>query len=191
MDYSQDPDNPAGSSPWNTSPRQSMRPNYGTGAGGSEPTSPLPAASSHGNEHRAEEDSDKDTLTGSEETFAERSQRQSQAPTENGSAEEHLQNSGQYEAFPGQDRQDPSQPPGQAASRVQYQQGSQSGKPTTPSRYQSGARQSQRNVPRHKLQAKVTGLERPGRKDPILRFDVHVSSSIYRSIPSIANSLLD
>lgn len=29
--------------------------------------------------------------------------------------------------------------------------------------------------PQYKLQAKITGLERTGRKDPILRFDVHVS----------------
>lgn len=28
--------------------------------------------------------------------------------------------------------------------------------------------------PQHKLQAKVTGLERTGKKDPIIRFDVHV-----------------
>lgn len=28
--------------------------------------------------------------------------------------------------------------------------------------------------PQYKLQAKITGLERTGRKDPILRFDVHV-----------------
>lgn len=31
------------------------------------------------------------------------------------------------------------------------------------------------NQPQYKLQAKITGLERTGRKDPILRFDVHVS----------------
>jgi len=30
--------------------------------------------------------------------------------------------------------------------------------------------------PQYKLQAKITGLERTGRKDPILRFDVHVRS---------------
>lgn len=29
--------------------------------------------------------------------------------------------------------------------------------------------------PQYKLQAKITGLERAARKDPILRFDVHVS----------------
>jgi len=31
------------------------------------------------------------------------------------------------------------------------------------------------NLPQYKLEAKITGLERTGRKDPILRFDVHVS----------------
>lgn len=30
----------------------------------------------------------------------------------------------------------------------------------------------------YKLQAKITGLERAARKDPILRFDVHVSISL-------------
>ncbi len=30
------------------------------------------------------------------------------------------------------------------------------------------------NVPQYRLQAKITGLERTGRKDLILRFDVHV-----------------
>lgn len=32
--------------------------------------------------------------------------------------------------------------------------------------------------PMYKLQAKITGLERTGRKDPILRFDVHVSPTL-------------
>jgi hypothetical protein len=39
-------------------------------------------------------------------------------------------------------------------------------------RYQT-ARQ-QRTVPQYKLQAKITALERSGRKDPVLRFDVYV-----------------
>ena len=39
-------------------------------------------------------------------------------------------------------------------------------------RYQA-ARQ-QRPVPQYKLQAKITALERIGRKDPVLRFDVYV-----------------
>lgn len=35
--------------------------------------------------------------------------------------------------------------------------------------------------PQYRLQAKITGLERAGKKDPILRFDVHVSPSLRSS----------
>jgi FtsZ-interacting cell division protein ZipA len=42
-------------------------------------------------------------------------------------------------------------------------------------RYQA-ARQH-RQPPQYKLQAKITALERTGRKDPVLRFDVHVRKS--------------
>lgn len=35
------------------------------------------------------------------------------------------------------------------------------------------------NYPQFKLQGKITGLERTGRKDPILRFDVHVSQDCW------------
>jgi len=34
--------------------------------------------------------------------------------------------------------------------------------------------QQPKHLPQHKLQAKITGLERTGKKDPILRFDVYV-----------------
>ena len=34
-----------------------------------------------------------------------------------------------------------------------------------------------RTVPAYKLQAKVTALERTGRKDPVIRFDVYVCAS--------------
>lgn len=45
-----------------------------------------------------------------------------------------------------------------------------------PARYQTGVRQPSRQpAPAYKIQAKITGLERTGKKDPILRFDVHVS----------------
>lgn len=47
-----------------------------------------------------------------------------------------------------------------------------------PARYQTGARQNSRPpapAPVYKIQGKITGLERTGKKDPILRFDVHVS----------------
>ncbi|KAI9772681.1 MAG: Vacuolar protein sorting-associated protein 17 [Geoglossum simile] len=37
------------------------------------------------------------------------------------------------------------------------------------------------NLPQYKLEAKITGLERTGRKDPILRFDVHTNLPKYRT----------
>jgi hypothetical protein len=47
--------------------------------------------------------------------------------------------------------------------------------PPTPAQYQTGARQTSRPpAPIYKIQAKITGLERTGKKDPILCFDVHV-----------------
>lgn len=46
-----------------------------------------------------------------------------------------------------------------------------------PQRYHGAGRQAQQpQGPQYKLQAKITGLERTGRKDPIMRFDVHVST---------------
>lgn len=45
-----------------------------------------------------------------------------------------------------------------------------------PARYQTGLRPTSRPpAPAYKIQAKITGLERTGKKDPVLRFDVHVS----------------
>lgn len=45
-----------------------------------------------------------------------------------------------------------------------------------PAQYQTGVRQASRPpAPVYKIQGKITGLERTGKKDPILRFDVHVS----------------
>lgn len=46
-------------------------------------------------------------------------------------------------------------------------------------RYQS-AQRAQRSIPAYKLHAKITALERTGKKDPILRFDVHVRHHSYR-----------
>lgn len=36
--------------------------------------------------------------------------------------------------------------------------------------------QQRQHMPQYKLQAKITGLERPAKKDPILKFDVHARS---------------
>lgn len=45
-------------------------------------------------------------------------------------------------------------------------------------RYQSGQR-PQRPITAYKLHAKITALERTGRKDPVLRFDVHVGEPVH------------
>lgn len=41
-------------------------------------------------------------------------------------------------------------------------------------RYHGLPPQQRQHVPQYKLQAKITGLERSGKKDPILKFDVYV-----------------
>lgn len=44
-----------------------------------------------------------------------------------------------------------------------------------PAHYQTEQRQNPRpSGPTYKIQGKITGLERTGKKDPILRFEVHV-----------------
>lgn len=54
-----------------------------------------------------------------------------------------------------------------------------------PARYQTGVRQTSRPpAPVYKIQGKITGLERTGKKDPILRFDVHVSRLLYSWVDS-------
>ncbi|KAF2864758.1 vacuolar protein sorting-associated protein-like protein vps17 [Massariosphaeria phaeospora] len=77
---------------------------------------------------------------------------------------------------------DDSRPP---QSPVQdHQQAAAHGQPghprhDQPQRYH-GAR-AQKPRPQYKLQAKVTGLERTGRKDPILRFDVYTNLPKFRT----------
>ncbi|KAJ5134676.1 Retromer complex Vps17 [Penicillium atrosanguineum] len=53
----------------------------------------------------------------------------------------------------------------------------------SPARYQTGLRQpnSRPAAPVYKIQGKITGLERTGKKDPILRFDVHTNIPKFRT----------
>ncbi|KAF3401324.1 Vacuolar protein sorting-associated protein 17 [Talaromyces pinophilus] len=51
-----------------------------------------------------------------------------------------------------------------------------------PARYQTGARQNARQAaPTYRLQGKITALERTGKKDPILRFDVYTNIPKFRT----------
>jgi hypothetical protein len=61
-----------------------------------------------------------------------------------------------------QQQQQPHQPPARYKAHLQQQQ------------QQQQQQQSARPSPHYHLQTKITALERSGRKDPILRFDVHV-----------------
>lgn len=54
--------------------------------------------------------------------------------------------------------------------------------PQHPARHQTGARQNSKPpAPVYKIQGKITALERTGKKDPVLRFDVHVSELFYQA----------
>lgn len=92
------------------------------------------------------------------------SESQSERPTtaENGASGSQGAHTAESD-FPGHSTD--AQPPGQAQR-------------TGPARHHGGAKQQGRqNAPQYKLLAKITGLERVGKKDPVLRFDVHVSRS--------------
>lgn len=162
MDYSainQDPDHPTGASPWD-SPRADRTTFPASVTGEIEP-SPLPPQeqSPYGADQASHpQDSPKRTTDAEDD--------ESDSPD----LSERLQSA---------QLGDPDyveQPP--YATRGQY---SHHQKSQTPARYQTGARQHARQAPTWKLQAKITGLERTGKKDPILRFDVHVRHQLDES----------
>ncbi|PYH99011.1 vacuolar protein sorting-associated protein Vps17 [Aspergillus ellipticus CBS 707.79] len=64
----------------------------------------------------------------------------------------------------------------------QYLPQHQQSRAQLPARYQTGPRQAARQPATvYRIQAKVTGLERTGKKDPILRFDVHTNIPKFRT----------
>ena len=161
MDYSQlaqDPDHPEGTSPWNTSPRHSARPSLS--AGGEQSPSPLPNSpyaktgledSGHGG-------------FGAEERHEHGASTQTATLGLQPDAPKSTGNSGE----------------GQVDTKLQARQTQSQQEPRNPPQ----ARQPAPNRlprPQHKLQAKITGLERTGRKDPILRFDVHTNLPKFRT----------
>ena len=178
MDYSQlpnDPDHPAGTSPWQSSPQTPSRTSYNSQGGNSVPSSPETAQSpyaSEGQQASQNDDSDQETLVSTNGRYH-RLQAGS-APTQNGHSpdlSERLQSPPLTEqGFIGHQYEQQHQP--QPQRQPSYQQPQRA---TGPNRYQSGNRAAQRqNLPQYKLHAKITGLERTGKKDLILRFDVHV-----------------
>ena len=150
MDYSAIADDPAVASPWGSSSPRAQRAPFA----GSIPESPT----TPGRQAQSE------SQTNLPEPALSSTEQQPDSSASNGHhahVEQHepaqqtqiSQQSEQHQGQPGGQNQAPQQRPGAA-------------------RYHS-ARQ-QRPIPQYKLQAKVTALERTGRKDPVLRFDVYV-----------------
>lgn len=175
MDYStsiHDSDHPAGDSPWGNSPAVSPQPSqtaFGTLGGEQTPASPS-AFGSHiaGNGFGSEPDNE--GFGSPDHGFGRRPDTASTAAgsetnTQTSDAANRDTSTGEEQHGSPQDSQGPSSLPnnpdrfsGDTARASQEQ--AQASKPAGP---------------QYKLQAKITGLERAARKDPILRFDVHVS----------------
>lgn len=177
MDYSSfpnDPDHPAGTSPWQSSPQPNSRPSFTTSETGSTSSPSLTQQSSYINtsqRNSAEFGSDQETLVDGPKPRQEG--RGSALPPENGTSPETSQ---QVHSSDDHDFQQHRQQQSQQPQRSQQPQQPQQQRGTGPNRYHGNSRLAQRqNLPQYKLQAKIAGLERTGRKDPVLRFDVHVS----------------
>jgi hypothetical protein len=170
MDYSSSihDDNPAGASPWGSSPVPSPQHARTSSFPTSSEVPPSPTPYSSNPLRNASYGGDDTTASGSytrpESSVGTESvtETDSQRPDTAESIRSHPE---EQQAFN-------SQQPQQATDQQKY--------PTQlrqePQRYHGTERQAQQpQASQYKLQAKITGLERTGRKDPILRFDVHVS----------------
>jgi len=166
MDYSasiHDADNPAAASPWGSSPTASPKHTRTSSFPTSEAASSPPSYSSHPT-GRYGHDDDLDRGYNRPESSAGDSTAASDAGrpvTADSVPPSHPEEQQKYR---GQDQ------PKQTGSQAQRNE---------PQRYHGVARHapSAPTQQQYKLQAKITGLERTGRKDPILRFDVHVGNS--------------
>ncbi|KAI1342345.1 hypothetical protein F5Y15DRAFT_412854 [Xylariaceae sp. FL0016] len=67
------------------------------------------------------------------------------------------------------------------ASQQSQAEGQSSGNGVSPTQQRREQQVRRSTGPHYKLQAKITGLERTGRKDPIMRFDVHTNIPKFRT----------
>ncbi|KAI4137386.1 MAG: hypothetical protein LQ341_005165 [Variospora aurantia] len=180
MDYSSlpnDPDHPVGTSPWQSSPRANQHEE------GIAPSSPLakhstayvdtsPQQSEDGSGHGQLDDA---TTLGGEDGPEPIPDRARGLPS-NGEGVQGQQPYHQQSQYRQQQRQQQGTPYQQP-----HQQQQQQPRSAVPSRYHTSGVRSNQRLPQYKLQAKITGLERTGRKDPILRFDVHTNLPKFRT----------
>ncbi|PYI09925.1 vacuolar protein sorting-associated protein Vps17 [Aspergillus sclerotiicarbonarius CBS 121057] len=162
MDYSaisHDPDHPAGTSPW-ASPRPTQT-TFPASVTSDIPPAPLPP----------QDESPYNAAVESQPT-------EGPGPQENeiGSPDLSTRLQSAQLGEPGYAGEQP-----QYTTQQQPQHGQQP-RSQLPARYQTGPRQNARQpAPVYRIQAKVTGLERTGKKDPILRFDVHTNIPKFRT----------
>lgn len=169
MDYSASISDEAGASPWGNSPGSSPRPNQsnfaplGADPSGNPPDSPFPYTPSPGN-----------ATPQDQENFGGEHYRRPGTASTQSATEVETQDS---RTEVGSEARTSADSPGPELPQKSQEQGG-------PSNVGGQARQDQQprkpQQPQFRLQAKITGLERTGKKDPILRFDVHV-----RSIPAV------
>ncbi|KAJ5087765.1 hypothetical protein N7456_011381 [Penicillium angulare] len=77
---------------------------------------------------------------------------------------------------------DPDYAEGQPPFATQHPSAGDQQHSQSPARHQTGLRQPSRpQAPQYKIQGKITGLERTGKKDPILRFDIHTNIPKFRT----------
>ncbi|KAL8830362.1 MAG: hypothetical protein Q9191_001472 [Dirinaria sp. TL-2023a] len=174
MDYSSlpnDPDHPVGSSPWQSSPQPTSR-QFTASEVSSTPSSPLakhsPAAGDSPQIDRDGSDEQRPVQGG-----AEYSQSLAGDTLADGETNGNTQPASSNEQAPSLMQPPPSQ----------QQSGRQPQQRTAPNRYHGTAQRNQQRqpLPQYKLRAKITSLERTGRKDPVLRFDVHTNLPKFRT----------
>lgn len=190
MDYStypNDPDHPAGSSPWTSSPAPNKT-SFPSTEASSEPASPSAQHSPSSSKPTPEENQQQEPQP-LEETAASDQEEVyspiSEAPSlQNGMGKSAMRTTSssipdiRFQDQPLTEEELRAKQLQQQRQQERYQQtlhAQQHQRGPASSRYHQGA-QGQRQPPRYKLQAKIINLERTGKKDPIITFDVHVSS---------------
>lgn len=159
MDYSSslhDGDNPAEASPWGSSPAPSPKHNRS----GFNPTPEAPSSPVYGQNREHGDSYTSDSGIAGEPGQPDESVNAHAYSEGQDTTEPHVEHPGQQSGE--------QQPPGHSEQQRQAHPGQDA------QRQQGASRPAVRQGPHYKLQAKITGLERVGRKDPILRFDVHV-----------------
>ncbi|OLN97332.1 Vacuolar protein sorting-associated protein 17 [Colletotrichum chlorophyti] len=168
MDYSSSINDEAGASPWGNSPGSSPQPNQATfsSIGGDTTGSPFRYEPSPGNGTPQEQE-----VFGGEQQYRRPDTASSASATEVETQESRTEVGSEARSSADADRAGPETP------LKSHEQGG----PVEHQQHQQQQQQRKPQQPQFRLQAKITGLERTGKKDPILRFDVHTNLPRFRT----------